>query len=501
MSDTNRVGLRIAKSSAKAFPVTLSPNELTALRITGTPSLAFQPQTVTSNEIRPDRQVSDLIAVGAEAGGDVGFELSFGTFDDVIESALFSSWVNTPQDVGTTGITATGAGTITVDDGTIYKADMIVRLLDTTGTNLGEGVYIIDSIATNVLTVSPFNSDTNAVDGSVVIGAASMLKVVGYHTSADGEFNTTVSNGIVTLTASGGSDFDDLMGSGVELAAGQWIKLSGFTATNSVWARIIARTTTTITFLQASGVTAESPTGASQIWFGDYVINGSEDISSHEYLIERRFEDHSPITRETFLGMAINQLNLQLEPQSIATGTITFFGTESEVSDASGSSYDDLYAALPTDIAASDEDVYNTSSNVGRIGRGASEVDAGNANFVTQASIEVNNNLRRLPAVGVFGAAAVGVGEFSVTGSLNAYFDDKSLLEAVLNSTDTSFDMTVVSGDKRTMTFDLPRIRFSDGAPQVPGKNQDVTINLSYQALLDSTLNHTLLVQRGYYAV
>jgi len=35
-----------------------------------------------------------------------------------------------------------------------------------------------------------------------------------------------------------------------------------------------------------------------------------------------------------------------------------------------------------------------------------------------------------------------------------------------------------------------------EGAPEVPGKNEDVTINLAYQALLDPTLGYTALTMR-----
>lgn len=49
-------------------------------------------QTVVSNEIRADRNVTDVIQVGSGAGGSVDFELSYGSFDDWIESLMFSSW-------------------------------------------------------------------------------------------------------------------------------------------------------------------------------------------------------------------------------------------------------------------------------------------------------------------------------------------------------------------------------------------------------------------------
>ena len=50
------------------------------------------------------------------------------------------------------------------------------------------------------------------------------------------------------------------------------------------------------------------------------------------------------------------------------------------------------------------------------------------------------------------------------------------------------------------MIFDLPRIKFSGGAPDVPGKNQDVTIPGTYQAILEPTLGYTMSVQRVSFA-
>ena len=50
------------------------------------------------------------------------------------------------------------------------------------------------------------------------------------------------------------------------------------------------------------------------------------------------------------------------------------------------------------------------------------------------------------------------------------------------------------------MIFDLPRIKFSGGAPDVPGKNADVTIPGTYQAILDAALGYTMSAQRVNFA-
>jgi len=49
-------------------------------------------ENVTSNEIRADRNVADLIQVGSSASGNVDFELSYGSFDDFLESLMYGSW-------------------------------------------------------------------------------------------------------------------------------------------------------------------------------------------------------------------------------------------------------------------------------------------------------------------------------------------------------------------------------------------------------------------------
>lgn len=55
-------------------------------------SLNANIENIVSNEIRSDRNVTDLIQVGSNAGGSVDFELSYGSFDAWLESLLYSTW-------------------------------------------------------------------------------------------------------------------------------------------------------------------------------------------------------------------------------------------------------------------------------------------------------------------------------------------------------------------------------------------------------------------------
>lgn len=55
-------------------------------------TLNYLKRTVSSEEIASHRNVTDMIDVGFGVGGDIGFELSYGTLDSLLEGVLFSTW-------------------------------------------------------------------------------------------------------------------------------------------------------------------------------------------------------------------------------------------------------------------------------------------------------------------------------------------------------------------------------------------------------------------------
>ena len=500
MSDTNRVGLRIARNSERAAPATLAINELRQLRYTGTPGLAFSPNSVLSEEIREDRQIPDSILVGASAGGNANFELSYGTFDLLLESAMLSSWVNTPSKVGVVAITNIGAGTVTVDDATDFFQGQVVRFThtDVSGATY-DNAYEISNVAALILTLAPIDGGDAIVAGTE--NATTTIKVCGYKAQINGDISVAVATGVATFTFPAGF-VDDALGSGSPFVPGMWIKCTGFaTAANNIAYRITSVNTgaDTIAAVAQTGVITDAAAAEQvEVYFGDYLRNGSELITNHQFAIERRYGDHSTndVTRELFLGMAVQQMQLTLSSQSIATGQFTFLGFNSVVDDT-GSPYAALYnGGLPADIEAESHEVYNTSTNVGRLALGADDIISGTKNLILEATLTFNNNLRERPAVGVFGASSIGIGQLNVGGNLNTYFDDKTILDLILGNTDTEYNILVQNSDGRSLLFDLPRVKLTSGAPEVAGGNQDVVLNPEIQALLHSTLGYTAHIQR-----
>ena len=375
MSDTNRVGLRYAKTSQTVFPVNPAPTLLHQLRYTGTPSLAFAPQTVQSAEIRSDRQVTDLALIGGQAGGDVDFELSAQAFDPFLASVVFSSWTDPPAVEGTAAISTVAVVSnktvVTTAAANDFLAGHIVKL--TGPPNLGNGAFAVESKSGNALTLVPV--DGVQMTGTFTVTASTRLAVVGFQAGSAGALDIEVSGGSLTVVA-GSSTFNNLMGSAANLVPGQWIKIAGAAgSTNNVWMRLTSVTNRRLTGDAPTGAVAESVVGRLSVYFGGYVRNPAspEAIANHTYLIERRFEDHSPVEREVFVGMVLDQFQLTLEQAAIATGKLIWFGNSAEIDET----VTNLFSATPTDREAPAGSVLNSANNVARLGLGADQIDQG----------------------------------------------------------------------------------------------------------------------------
>lgn len=86
----NRADLRYIKEVT--WGTTPATPALKPLRMTGE-SMNAGIQTVVSAELRDDRNVSDIMKVGSNAGGNVEFELSYGQLDDMLEGLMCAAWV------------------------------------------------------------------------------------------------------------------------------------------------------------------------------------------------------------------------------------------------------------------------------------------------------------------------------------------------------------------------------------------------------------------------
>jgi len=489
LQTTNRV--KLSKVRESTFGVTPSNPAFKTQRQTSS-SLAFNPQTVTSNEIRSDRQVVDLILVGYQAGGDVGHEMSFGAVDDDLEEAVQGTWSLKPirdndgtSDSVITQVTASSDTYTCTDTGADFVAGMLV--LASGFTNSGNNsLFKAQAGSSGTAVVAP--SSPSLTDEAAPPGTAK-VRAVGFE-GASGDL-VAVTEGGNALTSTS-LDFTTL-----GLSVGEWLKIGGAssgtylaTAEDNGWVRVSAIAANRLSFDRVpTGWTADAGTSKTlQVYWGDRLVNG---VTKRSNTFERQYLDHSPVTYEYLTGMTADQLAVNAPAQAIATYSVTYIGAGGtpQASRVSGA----------TDIAAPTNAVLNTSVDVGRIAFDGSDITG--PNYVMSAAFTINNNLRRQNAVGHIAAVGTGNGEFTVTGTLETYFGDKSVLDKLMNNTLTSFDMRLgrTDGNREKLVFDFPSIKLSSGSPTVSGKNTDVMLSAGFTAFRDATLGYTMSVGRFHY--
>jgi hypothetical protein len=472
MSATNRSRLSYAAESA--LGVIPTDPDFKTMRVTSN-SFANEPRTITTNEIRPDRQVTDLILVGAQSGGEVGVELSFGGLDDFLEAGLQGTWASKPS------LTADAIATDVVDvdaGGAAFVTGHLVR-----GTGFAQDNFLA-RVASS--TATAITLETGIAEDEATPPETALVRVVGFQ-GAEGDLETSVTGGNALVSTV--LDFTTL-----GLVVGEWIKIGG-DGTNSFSvdalngrARIadIDENRLSLDIVPAGWASNAGAGRSVQVFCGDVLRNASTQRS---YTVEQVQEDRS--TFEWFTGQQVNTVSLQARTEQILTGSVGFIGQGGQNGTAA--------KANTTYIAAPDGQILNASSNVARIAQGGSLITG--PNWVQELSIEINNNLERENAIGSLAAVNVRTGEFMVTGTINTYFGNLDILNAVIANTETSFDLHIgrPDGERPHMTFDMPRIKFSAGAAPVQGKNQSRVVQGSYQALREPTLDYTMQVIRWHY--
>lgn len=165
MSDSNRTQLYYGIESTYGVTPAVAFKEM---RFTGE-GLNKNIENILSNEIRSDRQVTDLIQVDADVSGSINFELSYGAFDDFLVAALYSAGWSTPVAVSATDISAASA-----DNSFNTVAE------DFTGDNISVGQWIeVRGFTTNAVNNGYFKVVSVAATKLVVSGATLVDETAG----------------------------------------------------------------------------------------------------------------------------------------------------------------------------------------------------------------------------------------------------------------------------------------------------------------------------------
>jgi len=174
-----------------------------------------------------------------------------------------------------------------------------------------------------------------------------------------------------------------------------------------------------------------------------------------------------------FTGCRINTLTLNVRAAEIVTGTAAVMGMGHSVGTAiiTGATY-----------GAANSNAVMSSADVGSI----AVTGVSSPIFYQDLSFTVTNNLRALSAIGNTDSIAIGYGTRSVTGTVNAYFENTELYDRFVAGTETDLTLTLTDGTNNyAVTF--PRIKLTSGQVTATGQNNDLMAECAFQAIYDAT--------------
>jgi hypothetical protein len=119
------------------------------------------------------------------------------------------------------------------------------------------------------------------------------------------------------------------------------------------------------------------------------------------------------------------------------------------------------------------------------------------APVIESISFDMTNNTRQRMAVGSLDSQGIGEGRFELTGTMNAYFDSEELYQAFLAHDALGLSFTIGSEAGSRYEITIPRLKLTTGTLVAGGNDQDLMLNVGFQALIDGTLASSIKIERG----
>lgn len=472
--DSNVTGLAFAEEvigSPKTLPGTpvwygMEPNSYS--------DFGGQVATVAREPINPSRQLQKGSVTDLDASGGFNTDVTQNNLTRLLQGFMFADirekFDTIPINGAAITMTATTTTTYTAASGlaSFLPGDLVFASGFTNAAN--NGLKALSATAAGSVTTT----------GNVVETppAGAKLQACGFQ-FASGDATLTVASGVLTL----GATTKNL--TQLNLNVGEWIFIGGDAvgerpATSPVgYARVATISATAITFdkVTAAFVTDACAGKTIRIFFGKFLKNESTSalIKTRTYNLERQLgNDGSGVQSEYLEGAIPNELKLNIPQADKMSADLGFIA----MNNAFRNGVTGIKSG--TRVAALGEGAFNTSSNVYRVrmnilAPGTLQPTA-LFGYITEASININNNASLAKAVGTLGGIDTVVGNFQVTGNVTAYFTDTAAVAAVRNNSDVTLDM-ILAKSNAGIVVDLPLLALGGGRITVQ-KDQAITVPL-----------------------
>lgn len=283
-----------------------------------------------------------------------------------------------------------------------------------------------------------------------------------------GTFSTAVA--ITAATISVDSTTNTISGfTTVNILAGHWIKVAGFTnAGNNGIHKVSSVATTSVVVSSSYSTLVTETTGASITISGRSVRNSTQKKT---FSVEEEYSDLTT-TFAVYKGQQVNTMALNAASGSIINGSFGFMGMTG--------AYGAATAGTGAEVAASTNPLMSAQANIGTVyidGVAQTGIYFKNINLTT------SNQARSLDAMGQLYPVAVNLGSLEVKFAATAYFSDTTLLTKFVNGTAFSLVYSFLDSNSKYIVIDCPNCKFDSGTLDGKTLNNEVMQSLSMTAL------------------
>lgn len=490
--DSNVTGLRYTEETSLK---TLSGSDVwKALEPNSYNDFGGNITTVARRPINPSRQQKKGVTTDLEAAGGFNTDLTQTNLQDLLQGFFYADLRRKDEKV-VTAVDGTDDQYEAASGMDVFGAgDLIFASGFTNADNNGLKV-VASSAAGYVEVVEDLVAEASPP-------AAAAIVRVGVE-AGTGDIDVDASGSLPALTSTT-LDFTTL-----GIIPGEWIFVGGdasdekfSTAANNGFKRVRSVAANRLTFDKSYSamVTEANTTATIRLFFGRVLKNESTPslIKRRSYQLERTLgapDDGSPgsLQAEYLVGAHASELALNLQQADKITADLSFLALDAEQVTAGN-------MKAGTRPALVEADAFNTSSDVTRV-KLSKVIDGNEAPdalfaFITNFTLNINNNLSVNKAIGVLGGFEVTAGTFTVTGNMTAYFANVAAVQAVRQNADVSLDIALVR-DNAGIYIDIPLLALGDGRLNVE-QDQPIQLPLSFDAAtaakIDTNLDHTLLM-------
>jgi hypothetical protein len=149
-------------------------------------------------------------------------------------------------------------------------------------------------------------------------------------------------------------------------------------------------------------------------------------------------------------------------------------------------------------IASSPFDAAPTAITLSRVHNFQAAIEEGGSAMTNGTEVSVNLDMGLDPVRVIGGQGKVGSineGIAGVSGNLTTLFEDVSLYNKALNSTETSLKLTVSNGASAILEFEMQELQYGVASPPIEGP-QGLLVNLNYSAYLADGSEASAIVAR-----